>query len=149
MTTLSWEQIERDKKQVYMFLKHVQQYHEQLYNELISKDLELPGGKIITLDSIISIMEMSSRLDMSMAKTLVKEYIPSMSSSYEPELLKAIHILLYTTPYTVIEKNIKALILYIIHLEQPHLKQPHLKQHHVNEFSGKRKARKSKGKWRK
>ena len=51
---LSWEQIERDKKQIYMFLQHVRKYHSSLYNELIGKELELPGGKITTLDSIIA-----------------------------------------------------------------------------------------------
>jgi hypothetical protein len=145
--TLSWDQIERDKKQVYTFLKHLQKYHDTLYNELISKDLELPGGKIINLETIISMMDMSRTMNLKdMAKNVVKEYIPSMNTSYEPEILKAIHILLYTTPYTVIEKNIKALILYLIHQEQPHLEQARFE---FNGFSGKRKSRRSKGRSRK
>jgi len=144
---LSWEQIERDKKQVYTFLKHLQRYHDTLYNELVSKDLELPGGKITNLETIIELMDKSRTVNLKeMAKTIVKEYMPSMSSSYEPELLKAIHILFYTTPYTVIEKNIKALILYLIHQEQPHLEQVRFE---FNSFSGKRKSRRSKGRSRK
>ena len=139
---LSWEQIERDKKQIYMFLKHVRKYHPSLYTELISKELELPGGKITTLDTIINVMEENPMFDMDISKKLVNEYMPNMNTSYEPDLLKALHILLYTTPYTVIEKNIKALILYLIHQEQPHLKKLEHSYLEKNlEYGGKRRSK--------
>jgi hypothetical protein len=117
----SWEEIERDKKQVSVFLKHLEINHPSLYNELIGKELELPGGKT-ALENIIKIMDQFTFFDKDKAKKLVKDYIPDTNIYYEPELLKGLHILLYTTPYTVIEKNMKAFVLYLIHQEWPHLK---------------------------
>ena len=146
---LSWDEIERDKKQVFVFLKHLENYHPSLYNELIGKELELPGGKLTTLEKIIDIMDQFTLFDKDKAKKLVKEYIPDTNTFYEPELLKALHILLYTTPYTVIEKNIKALVLYLIHQEWPHLKKlENLKKieplENSFEYSGKRRSKKRK-----
>lgn len=118
---VSWEEIKRDKEQIYVFLKHVKEDHNHLYKELIEKKVELPGGKHTTLQNIINIMDHST-FDKELAKNLVLQYMPDTNIYYEPELLKALHILLYTTPYTVIEQNTKALVLYLIHQEWPHLK---------------------------
>jgi hypothetical protein len=140
----SWEEIERDKKQVSVFLKHLERNHPSLYNELIGKELEFPGGKT-TLENIIKIMDQFTFFDKDKAKKLVKEYIPDTNTYYDPELLKGLHILLYTTPYTVIEKNIKALVLYLIHQEWPHLKKlENLKKIELEnsfEYSGKRRSK--------
>ena len=131
---LSWQQIEHDKNQVFLFLKHLQDYHLSLYNELIGKKLELPGGTHTTLEMIIDIMDENPILDLVIAKKLVNEYMPNVNKSNETDIRKALHILLYTTPYTVIEKNMKALILYHIHQEWPHLQKSF-------EFSGKRRSK--------
>jgi hypothetical protein len=148
LSLLSWDEIERDKNQVSEFLKHLQHDHPSLYNELIGKELELPGGKLTTLDKIIKVMHQFTLFDKEKAKKIVKEYMPDTNTFYEPELLKALHILLYTTPYTVIEKNIKALVLYLIHQEWPHLKkldtQRRFERLEGFNYSGKRDKRKSK-----
>ena len=141
----SWDEIERDKKQVSVFLKHLEINHPSLYNELIGKEVELPGGKT-SLENILKMMDQFTFFDKDKAKKLVKDYIPDINTYYEPELLKGLHILLYTTPYTVIEKNIKALVLYLIHQEWPHLKKlEHVKKLELfenrSEYSGKRRSK--------
>jgi hypothetical protein len=141
----SWEEIERDKKQVSVFLKHLEINHPSLYNELIGKEVELPGGKT-SLENIVKMMDQFTFFDKDKAKKLVMDYIPDTNIYYEPELLKGLHILLYTTPYTVIEKNIKAFVLYLIHQEWPHLKKlEHVKKLELFEnrleYSGKRRSK--------